>query len=195
MTPAQRSENVARKPLTSVMEDYLEAIFNLDREKKFVRVRDIAKRMDVKMPTVSSMLKTLNSKGLVNYEKYEYVELTKRGADVGQEMQRRHGILRKFLTEVLKVDFGTADEEACKMEHALGADTLESLVDFMEFIQTCPRTGENWLHYFEEYRKHGHVPEKCQARSEAFSCEFRDQVEAGGASVPGEPADDAGKRG
>ena len=194
MTSARSSENAVRKPLTSVMEDYLEAIFNLDREKKFVRVRDIAKRMDVKMPTVSSMLKTLNSKGLVNYEKYEYVELTQRGADVGKEMRRRHGILRKFLTEVLKVEFGTADEEACKMEHALGEDTLESLVDFMEFIQACPRTGENWLHYFEEYRKYGHVPEKCLARSEAFSCEFKDQVEAGGSDVPGQAPGDADRK-
>ena len=191
MPISQPNEGAAKKPLTSVMEDYLEAIFNLDREKKFVRVRDIAKRMDVKMPTVSSMLKTLNSKGLVNYEKYEYVELTRKGADVGKEMRRRHGILLKFLTEVLKVEFDTADEEACKMEHALGADTLETLVDFMEFIQTCPRTGENWLDYFEEYRKHGHVPEKCQARSKAFSCGFKDRIDADGSGASNDQADDA----
>ncbi|MCG6908944.1 MAG: metal-dependent transcriptional regulator [Deltaproteobacteria bacterium] len=193
MAATQTSASVAKKPLTSVMEDYLEAIFNLDREKKFVRVRDIAKRMDVKMPTVSSMLKTLNSKGLVNYEKYEYVELTKKGADIGKEMRRRHGILLKFLMEVLKAEFDTADEEACKMEHALGPDTLESLVDFMEFIQTCPRTGENWLDYFEEYRKHGHVPEKCQARSEAFSCGFKDQIEARRDTRSEAQADDGNK--
>ena len=46
-----------------------------------VRIKDIAKRMDVKMPTVSSMLKTLKNKGLVNYEKYKYVELTKDGME------------------------------------------------------------------------------------------------------------------
>ena len=51
------------RPLTSVMEDYLEAIFDLDQDKKVVRVKDIAKRMSVKMPTVSSMLKTLNARG------------------------------------------------------------------------------------------------------------------------------------
>jgi hypothetical protein len=58
------------------MEDYLEAIFQSDEDKKAVRVKDIAKRVDVKMPSLSSMLKTLNNRGLVNYEKYEYVELT-----------------------------------------------------------------------------------------------------------------------
>ena len=59
MTPVHR-ENACGKHLTSVMEDYLEAIFDLDREKKVVRVKDIARRMDVKMPTVSSMLRTLS---------------------------------------------------------------------------------------------------------------------------------------
>jgi DtxR family Mn-dependent transcriptional regulator len=127
-----------------------------------VRVKDIAKRMHVKMPTVSSMLKTLNSKGLVNYEKYEYVELTKDGADVGKEMRRRHKILRHFLTEILKVELKTADDEACKMEHTLSSATLDSLVEFMDFIQKCPQAGESWLHYFEEYRLHGHTPENCQ---------------------------------
>ncbi len=173
---ASNRDSVSEKPLTSVMEDYLEAIFNLDQEKKVVRVKDIAKRMNVKMPTVSSMLKTLNNRGLVNYKKYEYVELTKDGAAVGKEIRRRHEVLLKFLTEILKIEFKTADEEACKMEHALSSASLDSFTDFMEFIQACPRAGESWLQFFEDYRLHGRRPEKCQARSEDFSCEFKDQV-------------------
>jgi DtxR family Mn-dependent transcriptional regulator len=165
------------KPLTATMEDYLEAIYDLDQKKKFIRVKDIAKRMDVKMPTVSSMLKTLNDRGLVNYEKYEYVELTADGVKVGKEMRRRHRVLRRFLTEILKIDYGVADEEACMMEHALSIHTLDSLTDFMEFIQSCPRAGETWLEFFEEYRVHGRRPDKCVERSETFSCEFRRRVD------------------
>jgi len=159
------------------MEDYLEAIFDLDQKKKFVRVKDIAKRMDVKMPTVSSMLKTLNDRGMVNYEKYEFVELTKDGSDVGKEMRRRHEVLLKFLTGILEIEFEIADVEACKMEHTLSAATLDSLTDFMEFIQNCPRAGESWLEYFKEYRVDGHRPEKCQARKKVFSCEFESQMQ------------------
>ena len=166
------------KPLTAVMEDYMEAIYELDREKKVVRVKDIAKRMDVKMPTVTSMLKTLNKRGLVNYEKYEYVELTRDGANVGREMRRRHDILLQFLTDILKIELETADEEACKMEHALSSATLDSLTDFMAFIQACPSAGESWLHYFEEYRQHGRKPETCKLRSDAFSSEFKDRVDS-----------------
>ncbi|MFN2199089.1 MAG: metal-dependent transcriptional regulator [Anaerolineales bacterium] len=173
-----RYERSAEKPLTSTMEDYLEAIFDLDQDKKVVRVRDIARKLDVKMPTVSSMLKTLNSRGLVTYEKYEYVELTDTGADVGREMRRRHEVLFKFLTDILKIDHKIADGEACKMEHTLSVATLESLTDFMEFIQTCPRAGESWLNYFEEFRKVGHRPEKCEACADQFPCELNQGIKA-----------------
>lgn len=167
------AKTLGEKPLTATMEDYLEAIYDLDQKKKFIRVKDIAKRLDVKMPTVSSMLKTLNERGLVNYEKYEYVELTNDGVKVGKEMRRRHEVLRRFLTEILKIDFDVADEEACMMEHALSGSTLDSLTDFMEFIQSCPRAGETWLEFFEEYRVHGRRPGKCVERSETFRCEFK----------------------
>jgi DtxR family transcriptional regulator, Mn-dependent transcriptional regulator len=161
--------HLLEKPLTSVMEDYLEAIYELEDEKRFVRVKDIAKRMDVKMPTVTSMLKTLRDRGMVNYEKYEYVELTKGGAGVGKEIHRRHGILRDFLSQVLKIDMATADVDACKMEHALSPDTLDSLTDFMAFIKDCPRAGDNWLQNFEEYRKKGLRPDVCKERRADFS--------------------------
>lgn len=177
MVPAKNDELI-EKPLTSVMEDYLETIFDLDKDKKVVRVKDIAKKMNVKMPTVTSMLKTLSQRGLVHYEKYEYVELTHDGADVGREMHRRHGILKKFLTEILKVDTETADDEACKMEHALSPETLDSFVDFMEFIQVCPRAGESWLKHFQNYRIHGHNPEKCREQVEHFRCDFKDKMDS-----------------
>jgi DtxR family Mn-dependent transcriptional regulator len=173
-----KNQSVEEKPLTSVMEDYLEAIFDLDKEKRVVRVKDIAKRMSVKMPTVSSMLKTLRSRGLVNYEKYEYVELTKDGADVGKEMRRRHQMLYRFLTEILKIDAKIADDEACKMEHTLSESTLESLTAFMTFIQTCPRAGLSWLDRFEEYRATGGKPKQCVDYCDTFSEEFKCQVEA-----------------
>ena len=174
-TPGKRA--TSPKKLTSVMEDYLEAIFDLDQDKKVVRVKDIAKRMDVKMPTVSSMLKTLSSRGLVNYEKYEYVELTRDGAKVGKEMRRRHEVLRQFLTDILDVKPATADQEACMMEHALSSATLNRFADFMEFIQICPRTGESWLKFFEAYRKHGHRPEQCKAQSDDFTCQYQSLVD------------------
>ena len=90
--------------LTTSMEDYLEAISILEENKKYVRVKDIAKYMKVKMPSVTGALKSLTEKKLVNHEKYEYVELTDRGAMIAQEIRQRHGAILKFLTEVLNID-------------------------------------------------------------------------------------------
>ena len=102
---AHHKSNEVRKNkrLTPVMEDYLEAISDLDQEKKAIRVRDIAKKLGVKMPSVTSMLRTLKGRGLIHYEKYEYVELTDSGATVGLEMRRRHEVLFRFLVDILQV--------------------------------------------------------------------------------------------
>jgi DtxR family Mn-dependent transcriptional regulator len=102
---------------------------------------------------------------------------------VGKEMRRRHEVLRQFLTDILNIRPKTADEEACMMEHALSTATLNRLADFMEFIQICPRTGDSWLHFFEEYRKHGRRPEICQARSDDFSSDFSKQVDESASST------------
>ena len=120
------------------MENYLEAIFNLAKEKRVVRVRDIAKRLGVKMPTVSNMLKTLSDKGLIDYEKYEYLELTGKGSGVGSDIDQRHQILRGSLTDILEIDFDQADEDACKMGRAVSDLTFEGFVGFMLFVKDCP---------------------------------------------------------
>jgi DtxR family Mn-dependent transcriptional regulator len=86
-------------------------------------------------------------------------------------------VLFKFLTDILKIKSQTADEEACRMEHALSTGTLSSITDFMEFIQACPRAGESWLAQFEEFRLHGQRPEDCAERTLIFSSDFKKKVD------------------
>jgi DtxR family Mn-dependent transcriptional regulator len=165
----KKTATVSQKPLTSTMEDYLEAIVNLKRERGALRVRDIAKRMGVKMPTVSSMLKVLNKAGLVDHKKYEYINLTKKGERIGDEINRRHHALKKFLIDILSIEPVLADQDACKMEHAVSASTMNRIADFMDFIQACPRTGSDWLNHFKEYRLHGMSEDRCREHIRSFS--------------------------
>ncbi|RLB94723.1 MAG: metal-dependent transcriptional regulator, partial [Deltaproteobacteria bacterium] len=102
--------------------------------------------------------------------------LTVAGRRVGKEMRRRHGLLASFLTEILRVDPATADEEACRMEHSLSAETLDRLTDFMSFVRNCPRTGANWIERFDEYRRRGHPPEDCPERSVLFSDQLQQRL-------------------
>ncbi len=152
--------------LTSTMEDYLEAIYRLSKENEVVRVKNIADCLHVKMPTVTSMLKKLKEKGMIGYEKYESVNLTRNGSDLGHEICVRHKALSTFLTDILLVENVQADEDACKMEHALSYTTLERIVDFMKFVESCPRAGNDWLTCFNEFKNSGKQNQGCMGEKE-----------------------------
>ncbi len=156
------STKTNKKAITPTMEDYLEAIDSLEKEKKVVRVKDIAKKMGVSMSTVTSMLKNLSKAGLVEYERYGYIELTENGKEIGREIGRRHRALKKFLEQVLGIDKEIAEIEACKMEHGISTSTLDRFTDFMDFIESCPRTGKEWLSYFHQYRSEGKRTMTCK---------------------------------
>jgi len=123
--------------LTNSMEDYLEVISMLGQKKKYVRVKDIAKEMKVKMPSVTSALKILAEKNLVRHEKYEYVELTEQGLMIANEVKKRHNLIAKFLIEVLKIDPDTAEKDACGIEHSVSPVTVERLIELIENMETC----------------------------------------------------------
>lgn len=131
--------------LTSSMEDYLEAIYHLEKDRRIARVRDIANRLGVKMSSVSSALRSLSSRGLISYDPHQYITLTRTGIEKAKEIVRRHEVLRRFLVRILQVDQAVAEENACRMEHNLDPDVTEKLVEFMEFIEMCPVDQRRWL--------------------------------------------------
>ena len=143
----------AKKKLSASLEDYLEIIGRLVHEGGVARVRDIARELDVAMPSVTSALKALSGRGLVNYSPYELVTLTGRGLALAEGVDRRHKILRRFLTEFLGLDAESAEANACRMEHSMdeaALDRLDSLARFLRQSRTWGRTGEK---KFAEFRK------------------------------------------
>jgi DtxR family Mn-dependent transcriptional regulator len=113
--------------LSAALENYLETIAALKNEKKYARVGDIAKALDVKSSSVNVAINFLAENGLVVHEKYGYVDLTDDGEKVAAEVQRKHDILYKFLNELLFVDPDVAAEEACEIEHSVSAETIHRL--------------------------------------------------------------------
>lgn len=137
--------------LTDSMEDYLEAISILEEEKKYVRVKDIARYMKVKMPSVTGALKSLSDKNLVNHERYEYVELTEQGAEIAQEIRRRHNAIMRFLTEILKIDPKSAERDACGIEHTMSTTTMDRLLKMIECLEECPNNTNGCMKRFDMY--------------------------------------------
>ena len=138
------------------MEDYLEAIALLKKEKGIARVRDISRLLSVEASSVNSALNNLSENGLVIHERYGYVELTAEGEKLAEGIQKKHEILLKFLTEVLNIDPRIAGEDACKMEHSISPQTFKKLTKFIEFVETCPDNDRpDWLKSFDHYFKTG----------------------------------------
>ena len=129
--------------VTPRMKDYIGVIYDLGKTGKFVRVRDIAEKLDVTMPSVISMLKKLDKLGLLKYRKHRHVALEDKGIFYAQEIQRRKMVLLNFLTDVLIVEKSTAVEDASQIEYLLSPETLERLTMFMNFVKPCPQSPDN----------------------------------------------------
>ena len=158
-----KSENESIK-LTSAMEDYLEAIYHLEQERRIARVRDIAQKLKVRMSSVSAALKILGSRDLIKYDPHQFITLTDIGLVRAKEIVRKHEILKSFLNKILKIEESVAEDNACRIEHHLDPEVIEKLVHFVKMVEHCPvetlrrfeeetRTCQNCEPCLEEARK------------------------------------------
>jgi Mn-dependent DtxR family transcriptional regulator len=113
-------------------EDYLEAVLELEHEHGTVRLTDVAKKIGVTKPSVSRAMKILQSDGYIHQETYGAIELTSKGRLKANQVYHRHKTLTVFLEDVLGVSPETAENDACRMEHILSAQTMERLSAFVE---------------------------------------------------------------
>ena len=131
-----KPQNIQRTSLEAT-EDYLEAIDSLIDEKGFAASVDIAERMNVSKPTVTSMVKKLDRQGFLIHEKYRGIKLTQKGKKLAEEMQNRHQLITSFLM-LFGVEDDIARQDAELIEHGLHADTLEKLGAFTRYVLSNP---------------------------------------------------------
>lgn len=106
-------------PITPAVEDYLKAIHSLGGADHLVLPIDIASRLKVKAPSVTGMLKRLESAGLIRYDVGQGAQLTHEGIAQARRVIRRHRLVELFLTRVLGLDWSEVDAEADALEHAI----------------------------------------------------------------------------
>jgi DtxR family Mn-dependent transcriptional regulator len=149
---------------TASMEDYLEAIANLGEGRKVVRVKQISEMLGVKMPSVTSALKKLSERELVEHERYGHIKLTPEGDKVARDVIYRHEALTRFFAQALGIDREIAEDDACKIEHVISPLSMERLAKFVEFIEACPLGSANFPSRYEYYLEHGELPQDCSKR-------------------------------
>lgn len=119
-------------PLTPSQENYLEWIYRIAQTGP-VHVGDLAKKMGVRIPSVSRAVSTLDKAGLVVHRPYGTIELTQDGEDIGRAIVRRDECLTRLLVEVLGLDPKQADPEVHRIEHVLSDEVLARLEVLVEF--------------------------------------------------------------
>lgn len=117
--------------VTSSSEDYLEAILLLSENGGAVRSIDIARSQDVSRASVNKALGVLKEKGFILQQRYGTVSLTEEGIKVANSVMQRHITLKNFLITVLGVSGETAEQDACRMEHAISRETLGRFEEFL----------------------------------------------------------------
>lgn len=105
--------------ISSAVQDYLKAIHSLGGAEHLVTPIDIASRLKVKAPSVTGMLKRLESAGLIRYDVGQGAQLTEAGIAQARRVIRRHRLVELFLTRVLGLDWSEVDAEADALEHAI----------------------------------------------------------------------------
>ncbi|MGC9168899.1 MAG: metal-dependent transcriptional regulator [Desulfurella sp.] len=151
--------------ITPVLEDYLERILIMQKEKKVVRVKDLADYFKVKAPSVVNAISKLRKEELVEQESYGFITLTPKGKTLAQEIYKKHILLKDFLHKVLYLDGTLAEDDACKIEHYLSKKTIDHILAFMDFIK-CKDGFPKWLDHFYYFVDTGKRPPDCKCQED-----------------------------
>jgi len=119
-------------------ENYLKALFNLSSESGEVNVNELSKRLGIKMPTVTSMMKKLAEKKLVHYESYKPLRLTEKGKKEAGIIIRKHRLTEMFLVEKMGFGWENVHEIAEQVEHIHSPDFFEKMDELLGFPKVDP---------------------------------------------------------
>jgi DtxR family Mn-dependent transcriptional regulator len=120
-------------------ENYLKAIYSLnEQEANSASTNAIAKKLDTKAASVSDMLKKLDSKNLINYQKYKAVSLTESGKLIAISIIRKHRLWEYFLVEKLNFGWDEVHDIAEQLEHIESKKLTNELDSFLGFPEFDP---------------------------------------------------------
>ena len=125
---------------SSTVENYLKAIYigtnSLEPPQRLLPMGQLASALNVTPGTATTMVKTLAESGLVEYEPYAGVALTKAGQRLAALVTRRHRLIELFLVQVMGYSWDEVHDEAEQLEHTVS----ERLVDRMDAMLGRPET-------------------------------------------------------
>lgn len=149
---------------------YLREMFELKQEKGYVRVTDVARRLEVKKSAVSQIISKLEEEGFIDRTDHPFINLTPRGVAAARLTISRFNILNDFMIEVLGIPQEVAFEDACKLEHFVSDETTDRLVDMIRFFQQDNPEVKNLLKKFQKFHR------TCEGEDSCPVCEYNCDV-------------------
>lgn len=119
-------------------ENYLKAMYHLSPESGAVSVNELSKLLDIKMPTVNSMMKKLASKKLVHYQSYKPLRLTEKGRKEAALIVRKHRLTEMFLVDKMGFSWEQVHAIAEQVEHVQSPEFFEKMDELLNFPRTDP---------------------------------------------------------
>jgi len=121
------------------IEMYLKAIWHIKERGGDVKISTIAKMLSVRQPSVVQMLKKLNGRNLVSYNKAG-VKLTEEGQAIGANMMRNSRLLEVLMENTLNVEID--EEMVCGIEHHMKKQFTDALCTMLKHPRKCPHDRE-----------------------------------------------------
>jgi len=118
-------------PLHESAEMYIETIYRLSQESKFVRSIDVAQSLGYSKPSVSRAVSLLKRGGYLLMDKDGFLTLTDAGKGVAKKVFERHTVLSGLLIS-LGVDEKIAAQDACKIEHVISDESFDAVKRYLE---------------------------------------------------------------
>ncbi|HOZ96685.1 MAG TPA: metal-dependent transcriptional regulator [Niabella sp.] len=138
-------------------ENYLKAMLSLANETGDVNVNELSKRLELKMPTVTSMVKKLAAKNLVHYESYKPLKLTDKGKRDAALIVRKHRLTEMFLVERMGFGWEQVHDIAEQMEHIKSPEFFAKMDELLGFPKLDPHGSpipdKNGKMVWKEYSK------------------------------------------
>lgn len=127
-------------------EDYLKAIYIIQRKKGTVRSVDVSEHMEVSKPSVSHAVKLLCEGGFLTVDEDHILHLTNSGKKIAEQILERHQYFMEQLTDA-GVETRTAEAEACRIEHTLSDQSFQlfrkrRMQLECPFADTCKRNNK-----------------------------------------------------
>jgi DtxR family Mn-dependent transcriptional regulator len=119
------------------LEEYLEAIWELNEEGISVIQARLAEHLGHSAPSVSEMVRRLKSDGYVELDG-RFLSLTDKGMARAVSVVRKHRLAERLLTDIIGIPWHRTHVEACRWEHVISDEVEERLVAILDNPATCP---------------------------------------------------------